>query len=115
MIIFSLLFQTVFLALGQGSSQSALWVKSVQEVYNDLSMRNLVASVSGKAGEGPFAGMPGFFQTLNKDQDLMLRVVLALEKMNIPPLLAGVKLADPVANILVDFPDAPVRSLGGAV
>lgn len=83
-----------FVSFGEGSSQSALWLKSVQDIYDDLWMREIVSAASGKAEQSPLTSLPGLLATINSDQDLMLRIVLALEKMNLPPALAGVKLAD---------------------
>lgn len=83
-----------FVSLGEGSSQSALWLKSVQELMDDLWLRQMVYDLSVKPGEPAQGGVPPMVTMLAKDHDLLLRVVLVLEKLNLPPLLAGVKLAD---------------------
>jgi len=84
-----------FVSMGQGSSQSALWLKSVQELFDYQFMRQTVSSLSMTPTERTEpGGIPPDLVAMAKDQDLVLRHILVLEKMNLPPLLAGVKLAD---------------------
>lgn len=103
-----------FIAWGKGSSPALKWVTDLNRIYSEYTYRTLITGIAGGAGKEGGSSAQAMLASAAASPALIAEACALLERVELMPIVLGVKTADPAKLLNELIPaDNPPLWLGG--